>query len=207
MPGHPKETTPNTIKLSTPPLNSYERFDVLVRTRSLPRLADHSPRPVDLKSLAERLPHSKVTWRRGQRGELASRFSWTRIWPAQSWARGECADAESLWLLLGGCTYGEVRYAFSNLSAKTTSIRAVRIWKGRWPVEQGYQQMKEELGLNHFKRRPWHEFYHHIYLVMLAYGFLVLEQLREKEVPTLPGKKVMNRRGSQCLHSGERKVS
>jgi hypothetical protein len=25
--------------------------------------------------------------------------------------------------------------------------------------------------------------------VMLAYGFLVLEQLREKEVPALPGKK------------------
>jgi SRSO17 transposase len=41
-------------------------------------------------------------------------------------------------------------------------------------VEQGYQQMKEELGLNHFEGRSWRGFHHHACLVMLAYGFLTL---------------------------------
>ena len=56
-------------------------------------------------------------------------------------------------------------------------------------MEQGYQQMKEELGLNHFEGRSWRGFHHHACLVMLAYGFLVLEQLREKEAPASPGRK------------------
>ena len=56
-------------------------------------------------------------------------------------------------------------------------------------MEQGYQQMKEELGLNHFEGRSWRGFHHHACLVMLAYGFLVLEQLRAKEAPVQPGKK------------------
>jgi SRSO17 transposase len=57
-------------------------------------------------------------------------------------------------------------------------------------VEQGYQQMKEELGLDHFEGRSWRGFHHHACLVMLAFGFLVLEQLREKERPAAPGKKL-----------------
>ena len=49
--------------------------------------------------------------------------------------------------------------------------------------------MKEELGLNHFEGRSWRGFHHHACLVMLAYGFLALEQLREKEAPASPGTK------------------
>ena len=38
--------------------------------------------------------------------------------------------------------------------------------------------MKEELGLDHFEGRSWAGFHRHALLVMLAYGFLTLEQLR-----------------------------
>ena len=82
-----------------------------------------------------------------------------------------------------------MKYAFSNLPADTTRLRAVRLWKSRWPVEQGYQQMKEELGLDHFEGRSWRGFHHHVCLVMLAYGFLALEQLRARRDPVEPGKK------------------
>src|SRR5262245_65914579 len=75
------------------------------------------------------------------------------------------------------------------MPADTRRIQAVRLWKSRWPVEQGYQQMKEELGLDHFEGRSWRGFHHHACLVMLAYGFLALEQLREKEAPASPGSK------------------
>jgi SRSO17 transposase len=73
---------------------------------------------------------------------------------------------------------GSVRYAFSNLPANTPRLTAVRYWHRRWPVEQGYQQMKEALGLDHFEGRSWHGFHRHAVLVMLAYGFLTLERLR-----------------------------
>ena len=83
---------------------------------------------------------------------------------------------------------GKIKYAFSNLPATTGIHEGVRLWKSRWPVEQGYQQMKEELGLDHFEGRSWRGFHHHATLVMLAYGFLLLERHRGQEHP-LPVKK------------------
>jgi SRSO17 transposase len=166
------------------------------RRRSRPRLADDSPRPVSLKSLSERLPCRKVTWREGTKGKLSAKFAWVRVWPAHDWRRGGCAGADPTWLLIEKRADGTIQYAFSNLPASTRRIEAVRLWKSRWPVEQGYQQMKGELGLNHFEGRSWRGFHHHASLVMLSYGFLVLEQQREKserergkEVPVKPGKK------------------
>lgn len=159
------------------------------RTRTRPRLAEGSARPVSLKELAARTPLRKVTWREGTKGKLSGHFAWVRVWPASGWTRGECAGAEPIWLLIERQADGKLKYAFSNLPADTPRLRAVRLWKSRWPVEQGYQQQKEELGLDHFEGRSWRGFHHHTCLVMLAYGFLVLERLRAQRHPAKPGKK------------------
>ena len=58
------------------------------RPRKRPRLAEDSPRPVSLKSLAESLPRRKVTWREGTKGKLSAQFAWVRVWPGQGWAEG-----------------------------------------------------------------------------------------------------------------------
>ena len=112
-----------------------------------------------------------------------------RVWSASGWATGDCAGAEPLWLLIEEQADGKIKYAVSNLPPRTSRIKAVRLWKSRWPVEQGYQQMKEELGLAHFEGRSWRGFHHHVCLVMLAYGFLALEQLRARRGRPRPGKK------------------
>jgi SRSO17 transposase len=49
--------------------------------------------------------------------------------------------------------------------------------------------MKEELGLDHHEGRSWRGFHHHACLVMLAYGFLALEQRRARRGRSRPGKK------------------
>ena len=160
------------------------------RPRKRPRLAEGSRRPVSLKDLAAATKLHKVTWREGTKGKLVGHFAWRRVWPGGGWATGECAGAEPIWLLIERQADGTLKYAFSNLPADTARLRAVRLWKSRWPVEQGYQQMKEELGLDHFEGRSWRGFHHHVALVMLAFGFLVLEQLRaKKERPAAPGGK------------------
>jgi SRSO17 transposase len=159
------------------------------RPRRRPRLTASNPRPVSLKSLGESLPRHKVTWREGTKGKLSGKFAWVRVWPGQGWAQGACAGASAMWLLIEEQADGKIQYAFSNLPPSTSRLKAVRLWKSRWPVEQGYQQMKEELGLNHFEGRSWRGFHHHACLVMLAYGFLALEQLRAQEAPVPPGKK------------------
>jgi len=172
------------------------------RPRTRARLAPGSPQPVRLKDLAARMSRRKVTWREGTKGPMSGRFAWLRIWPAGGWATGECAAA-AIWLLIEEQSDGTIKYAFSNLPANTSRIRAVRLWRSRWPVEQGYQQMKEELGLDHHEGRSWRGFHHHACLVMLAYGFLALEQrrLKQTKTPACRGKKGINRQRSPCRRS------
>jgi len=148
------------------------------RPRTRPRLATDAPRPVAVGALAGRVRRRKVTWREGTKGALAGRFAWVRVWPGQGWSTGACAGAGPVWLLIEEQADGQLKYAFSNLPAGTACLRAVRLWKSRWPVEQGYQQLKEELGLDHFEGRSWRGFHHHVAMTLLAYGFLLLERHR-----------------------------
>jgi SRSO17 transposase len=151
-------------------------------------LASDNPPPVALQELAKQVRLRKVTWREGSKGKLAARFAWLRVWPAHDWQHGSCADAQPLWLLIEEQADGQLKFAFSNLPVGTSCQKAVRLWKSRWPVEQGYQQLKEELGLDHFEGRSWRGFHHHAALVLLAYGFLTLERHRQAAVEK-PAKK------------------
>jgi SRSO17 transposase len=159
------------------------------RPRRRSRLKAGTPTPVSLKALAASTPLRKVTWREGTKGKLSGRFAWVRVWPGGGWATGECAGAGPVWLLIEEQADGKIKYALSNLPEATRRIEAVRLWKSRWPVEQGYQQMKEELGLDHHEGRSWRGFHHHACLVMLAFGFLALEREREQRDPARPGKR------------------
>jgi len=159
------------------------------------RLAPGSPPPVALRELAQRVRRRQLTWREGTKGKLSARFAWLRVWPGQGWQEGTCAGAGPVWLLIEEQADGKLKFAFSNLPPDTSCVKAVRLWKSRWPVEQGYQQLKEELGLDHFEGRSWRGFHHHAALVLLAYGFLLLERHRQQVHPVEPGKKgVPNRR-------------
>jgi SRSO17 transposase len=153
------------------------------------RLAADSPAPVALSELAKQVRLRKVTWREGSKGKLSARFAWLRAWPGQGWQEGACAGAGPVWLLIEEQADGKWKFAFSNLPPGTSCKKAVRLWKSRWPVEQGYQQLKEELGLDHFEGRSWRGFHHHACLTLLAYGFLLLERHRGQAHPVQPGKK------------------
>lgn len=150
------------------------------RPQSNPQLRLGTHRPVRLRDVAARTPLRRVTWRAGTKGRMCGRFAWVRVWPGFGWKRGVCAGAEPVWLLIEEQADGVIKYALSNLPVGTSRLRAVRLWKSRWPVEQGYQQMKEELGLDHFEGRSWQGFHHHAAMVMLAYGFLLLERERAR---------------------------
>jgi SRSO17 transposase len=159
------------------------------RPATRPRLAPGDPPPVALSELAKRVRLRQVTWREGSKGKLAARFAWLRVWPGHGWQEGACAGAAPVWLLIEEQADGELKFAFSNLPPGTSCKKAVRLWKSRWPVEQGYQQLKEELGLDHFEGRSWRGFHHHACLTFLAYGFLTLERHRAAAARKKPVKK------------------
>jgi SRSO17 transposase len=50
---------------------------------------------------------------------------------------------------------GERKYYISNLPAGTPLNQSAAAIKARWVCEQAPQQLKEELGLDHFEGRSW----------------------------------------------------
>ena len=156
-------------------------------------LADEAPRPVAVRELAATLPRTALSWREGMKGPLSAEFAWVRVWPAHDWHQGvpaaaiPPADQAARWLLVEWRSDGTIKYALSNLPADTRITTAVGWWKERWQVEQGYRQLKRELGLDHFEGRSWPGFHHHAAMTFLAYGFLTLERRRATTEAALLG--------------------
>jgi SRSO17 transposase len=70
----------------------------------------------------------------------------------------------------------------------TPLVELVRQAKWRWHIEQDYQQLQDELGLDHFEGRSWVGWHRHVTMTLVAFGFLVLERLRgvKKGLQTTP---------------------
>jgi SRSO17 transposase len=43
-----------------------------------------------------------------------------------------------------------------------------------WQIEQGFQQAKNEVGLDHYEVRRWPGWYRHVTLALLAHAFLAV---------------------------------
>jgi SRSO17 transposase len=138
-------------------------------------------KPVSVKALAlqKQKRFRKVSWREGSKGKLASRFWATRVQPAHGWSNGR-APGKEVWLLVEWPKEEKepTKYYLCDLPKSLRLRQVVATARGRWRVEQDYQQMKEELGLDHFEGRSWTGWHHHVTLVMLAHLFLRLEQKR-----------------------------
>jgi len=140
-------------------------------------------RPYAVQEVAQKAGGWKqVRWREGKKGWLESRFYACRVQPAHGFDEGEPPHPE-VWLLVEWPP-GEpepTKYFLCQLPENYTLRGRVRLVKSRWKIEQDYQQLKEELGLDHYEGRNWTGWHHHLTLVMLAHAFLTLEMLRSKK--------------------------
>lgn len=86
------------------------------------------------------------------------------------------------WLL------GERRHYLLNLGVAASLAAAVRLARSRWPIEQQYRELKDELGFDHFEGRSWPGWTHHVVLTAMAFTFLQSERLQYPATaePTLP---------------------
>ncbi len=110
---------------------------------------------------------------------MSSRFARLRVRPAHRdyW---RAVPREPEWLLVEWPT-GErepTKYWFSNVPETVTLDDLVRLVKIRWRIERDYQELKDELGLDHYEGRGWEGFHHHGVLCIAAYAFLAAERAR-----------------------------
>ena len=124
-----------------------------------------------------------VAWRNGTKGPLSANVVVFRVRPADgpTISRGVHLPGKPCWLVCERRTNGEHRYYLSNLPKSLRFRRLVGIIKARWACEQAHQQMKEELGLDHFEGRSWSGLHHHLLLAMMSLAFLQHLRIRRKK--------------------------
>jgi SRSO17 transposase len=141
------------------------------------RYRDEAHPPLAISQFALTLDYRKVTWREGSRDWQASRFAVARVRTAHRHQSGQAPGTEQ-WLL---CEWPKAEPAPCKFYLATlptgTSVRAlVRSAKLRWRVERDYQELKQEIGLDHFEGRSWRGFHHHATLCATAHAFLALRR-------------------------------
>ena len=119
------------------------------------------------------------------RGARAS--SRARVTPAHDWRERRLAP--EVWLLcerdLG--TTPRTKAYLVDLPATASLQALVRLAHQRWAIEQQYQELKDELGLDHFEGRSFAGWHRHVVLTALAYAWLQAERRRRgARLPTLP---------------------
>ena len=137
-----------------------------------------------LEAMGRALPRQawrRITWAQGTKGPLAARFVARRV--RLRHGRGE------RWVLFERSLADDTRkYYVLNLEATASLTQLVRLARSRWPIEQQYRELKDELGLDHFEGRTYPGWAHHTVLTAAAFTFLQLERRRSADAPrpTLP---------------------
>jgi SRSO17 transposase len=120
------------------------------------------------------------TWREGTKEDLTARFAMRRVVPAFDDPTRPPGEREELWLLIEWRD-GEpepANYFLSSMALRTSRKKLINIVMQRWRTERAYQDLKGELGLDHFEGRSFPGWHHHISVVLCCYAFVVAERVR-----------------------------
>ena len=138
---------------------------------------------ISVKDLATKLGRKafrRVTWREGTSpAKLSARFCFRRVKVAHDDGT-ELEEREDVWLAIEWRD-GEAepaKYHLTTLPRRMTKKEIVRIIKERWRTERVYQELKGELGFDHFEGRSFPGWHHHVSVVLCCYAFVVAERLR-----------------------------
>jgi SRSO17 transposase len=144
--------------------------------------------PVSVRTFSDGLPARawrRVTWRNGTNPPWEADFVARRVTPATDWRQRRLAP--EVWLLCerGVGPTGRRKHYFVSLPPSASLMQIVRLAHQRWAIEQHYQDLKSELGLDHFEGRSYPGWHHHMVISAVAFAFLQTERMRPREGPRL----------------------
>jgi SRSO17 transposase len=157
-------------------------------TRGRPRqTAIPSTEAISAETMLASAPWRAITWRRGTKGPLRADFAAVRVRVADGpevrigRRAGQHLPGEEVWLVGERRSSGEQKYYLSTLPADVSLKRLASAIKARWVCEQAHQQLKEELGLDHFEGRSWRGLHRHALMTLIAFAFLQHHRLAAAE--------------------------
>jgi len=121
----------------------------------------------------------RCTWRQGTQEALSARFALRRVVPAYDGAHG-IEKREAVWLLIEWRDNEDqpANCFLCSLPGRPTKKQLVRRVMQRWRIERTYQDLKDELGLDHYEGRRFPGWHHHVSVVLCCYAFVIAERVR-----------------------------
>jgi len=153
------------------------------RVRRVDKAGRRRGEPVTVSELADKMGRQsfrRVTWREGTKSPLSARFALQRVVPAHAeTADDRQANRERIWLLIEWWDDESKPTKFHFVSMATVKKkRLVRLIKQRWRTERVYQDLKGQLGLDHFEGRRFRGWHHHVSVALCCFAFVVAERVR-----------------------------
>ena len=138
-------------------------------------------KPMSVEALVACMPDEefqRLSWRNDTNGrELSARFAFRRVFLAEG-KREPASSDRPVWLILEWRDGEEkpARFFVSDLPETLPKKELVRRLKERWRTERMYEDLKGEVGFDHYEGRSWPGWHHHMSVVLCAYAVLVAER-------------------------------
>jgi SRSO17 transposase len=154
-------------------------IDSTTKVWKMDRLLRRQGQALSVAELAEHLgakAFRRVTWRQGTRQALSARFAFARVVPYHDDGT-DPSDREDVWLIVEweDSESEPTKFHFATLPRNVTKMQLIRTLKLRWRTERVYEDLKGELGLDHFEGRSFRGWHHHISAVLACNAFVVAE--------------------------------
>ena len=111
----------------------------------------------------------------GSQGPRVYEWAWLRL-PYKREENEGCAS----WLLVRRSLSNPSERAYYRVygPAELTLSDVVLLAGSRWKIEEGFEQAKGEVGLDHYEVRSWKAWYRYVTLALLAYAFLMVMRVQ-----------------------------
>jgi SRSO17 transposase len=175
-------TKPKVLK--TPPRNGVGR------RKKYPRLRKREQQPSEVQDLARYSPAFRE--QTPQRYRIQDTHRGSEVWEIRwetCWRKthtDHLVSNQGTLVVARNVRTGETKHFLSNRvpGRDGWSLRKIlRVAFGRWPVEDCFREVKEELGFDHFECRGWKCIHRHLYVSILSQLFCarVRQQLSPQE--------------------------
>jgi SRSO17 transposase len=132
----------------------------------------------EVAAMTERKRWRRLVWKQGSAGQrLSGRFAFLRVQVAAGEAE-PTADTPVEWLVIewrdGEAAPG--RFYLMSLPEDTSRTVLIRTLKERYRIEMIHEELKGEVGFDHFEGRSWPGWQHHATVALSCHALLIAER-------------------------------
>jgi SRSO17 transposase len=155
------------------------------------------------QSVADMARSAKFRWKsvvlgEGAKGPIVAKVARLRVYPSRE---GLPRDG-SVCLFVRKDPDGRLKLSLSNAPKNMPLSEMCKASLMRWPIEQCFEEGKDQLGMDHYEHRSWPAWHRHMIYICLALHFLLRLRIRFKKnsgVDCCTGEKASGRNISASL--------